>query len=607
MPDHAQSPRMRSTCDSEIKVKTKFHWITQQTNALASLLQCVTTKQGKKNLVGLIGTSVLDSLDTPGKNEVIIVLTEITCVQGVFWNNLSGLPFQLCFSSWLCVNQCIYAENDHQPTKRVSPIRRSADGKFHPDTSSNSGTSTSERSCAANGTERRQGAKKLRPVSDSFIPREMIRIREPALEERIDEDDEEQALEIDCSGSDIEVRLLQHHPDTSRGSHNPHRHSAASLRLAGDRSFSSSLSDRKLCTNQNQQVPRHVLTSFCETPPLAQMYPQADYVYLRDLGVCDPGTPGRECTSDAGRFSPAIHPMMSMRNPTPANPPRMRYHAHSLLPGGHYRLSPRTSLAEPPPEHLLPPELRRARNRPFSPLTADEVNPDRFQNAHNPNPGLVHQCPGHRMQPHGQHLSICRNNRFEERENSNPHYRLVGSRSAARLVPLDDLGRRGSSLSPPGSGTLAYGRNASRASSLPKFKEHSGSLPSLSPGRFASNRDAAERSDSSKRFASVDELNSAEADTDSEQHFSFTSGSASTVRRVPSKDSILCSLDASPAKRGGLRIIAVFLVICFMYQAIFFGKNIVATHWLHFAESLPDQNVFLTKKGFAFLLADFSA
>nr|CAB3255663.1 protein turtle homolog A [Phallusia mammillata] len=434
--------------------------------------------------------------------------------------------------SFILVKRTQSLSHGSHESKPVTPIRRSADGKFRIEesyamTSGNARRSDTMRSNPPTNSSSSMAPRKLRPVSDSFIPREMNRFTRPRIQEIPEEDESDgPALEIDCSRSDIEVRYLPNQSDLTTSSNRT---------LSPRRSDIGSTSSQIYRPMSANTLPYRNMraTSFCETPPRQRVknayptsiydpsfrpasasftntppqsvYPPAEYVYLKDLGLPCPETPSEGPGSRC--FSPAfpLDPMMSSHNPTPAAPPKDKYHQHSTLPGGHYHLSPRESVAEHPDSH----PKSRWREEPFPTSPSPTSSPAKNDN----------QTP--------------------EQKN-----KLLSPTSSSSSKNTNSNKKRPSNLQ-----TNTAQKRVTRFHSLPDFNSHSCSMPSLSPKRMS--EDLKE-----KRSASEDLLTPCEEDLDRERRCSFTSGSASTVRRLPSRDSNLCSavestvsLDKTPPAR----------------------------------------------------------
>nr|XP_039253695.1 roundabout homolog 1-like isoform X1 [Styela clava] len=160
-----------------------------------------------------------------------------------------------------------------------------------------------------------------------------------------------ESLEIDCSHSDIEVRYVK----DGRGRVRCQSTSMSSL--SGPRQYN---------THGRQVIPYepHLDSSYASSAeyhqspapytrqsmvsPAPHMPPYAQYVHLRP--------DNRKMHPEYRVSSP---PRLTDYNPTPASPPKYRYHKHSDQPGGHYHVSPRDSYTNPSERLVFDPRYTR--------------------------------------------------------------------------------------------------------------------------------------------------------------------------------------------------------------------------------------------------------
>ena len=386
---------------------------------------------------------------------------------------------------------------------------------------------------------------KSRPVSDSFLHQEAVGLCKPigsnySEPSPFDENAADASLEIDCSQSDIEVRFIavsrniSSDDRTTSPFQTPCSASQQLLRHASDK-------NSPLHVKSDPKIGKYAVASYISDPsflprlsvaspsqcirPFSPFLPPADYVFLKDLGISCADTPMSDITYPTC-YDPAI---MLSHNATPTGPPRYKYHSHALVPGGQYHVSPRASNAAPSTGFWV--GFKSTRTPPSQiqkPVHSQQISHDLFaleastKNLTSNSSNKVHFIKN----------SSRKTNDFKIKPRPvSPSPQNIKTPPPVAALPKQKCDESDSQRLDfePSSHDKSYFTNRS-------FRSHSWSLPSLAHRRLINSQE--KQKQLGKRFASTEDV-LIKSDTDSDRGFSFTSGSASTVRFVASKDSNL--------------------------------------------------------------------
>ena len=297
-------------------------------------------------------------------------------------------------------------------------------------------------------------------------------------------------------------------------------------RVALDPSMTSYLSDPSL------QIPPTCPP--VNTHAFSPMLSNAEYVYLKDIRVPCSET-SKDETIVPKPFSPAL---MSTHNPTPANLPWYKYHAHRIVPGGHYHLSPRSSYVASPTQYALAPNSNFCPNQ-FKRNLSDKLcvstpvskPPSRIQVDDAMNIAQLSNPED----------NCCEKIEDENLTQRNCNFHNTTQQSSASIPNLRTVSN--------GQDEAWHNNNNSNVSMaslfLRGFRSHSASLPMLAHRKPSVRQGKQE--DREKRSASADDL--IKNDNDSDYRRSFTSGSASTVRCMMSRENMNVGSSAGGEER----------------------------------------------------------
>ena len=318
------------------------------------------------------------------------------------------------------------------------------------------------------------------------------------------------SLEIDCSQSDIEVRIIANDRNTS---------------LVPPSLVSPQIYDLPVSSNERFSkfgMPDLLGQAQRTTNSGSPFLPIPEYIYLRDIGFSCSETPVPDVVRSPLCLSPKPNSFSPYDNPPPVYPSRYKYYSHVLVPGGHYHLSPGASFASPPPGVWTGPSTPTVhqdhfQNRSFcAGVTPSRTIKVKTVNLHC-NQSKKTKCKDRKVQSADDELI--------RRPSVDPTLDIKSTSPTIPIISPETTGTNNNNNSIPSPGHLSI-----------RTRSHSSSLPTLPYRKVLGSKE--KQKNSGKRSASTDDV-VIRSDTESDRGFSFASGSASTVRCMVSKESNL--------------------------------------------------------------------
>ena len=417
--------------------------------------------------------------------------------------------------------------------KTLKPIYRSPDGKFHlsnPNDSKRLNCAT-RRSKSITSDQNgdafcfKKDTKNIsnRPLSDSILVDDNLDAvsRSWAIYPKgVTREIDSPSLEIDCSQSDIEVRIIANEQNSS---------------LVPSSLVSPQIYD---LPSPSSQIRKYAATPYITDPvvqprvsitqrqqvvgPISSLLPNTEYVYLQDIGIPCADSP----VSDVICSSPSMH-LSSSNQAANAQHQSYTYHSHVFLPKGHYHLSPRKSFDSPSPQTWMGPFTSSTQPKYFQ---SHSFHPEASHSFHNT--GATNTRFYYVVSNKTELEDMHRTSVKQMCSQSSKIGRVCNITSALPAIPRETTVSLTKKHVSKNSNNNAA---PSPASFLRGLGSYSVSMPTL-PCRKTLKPKQQNTPSKGKRSASTDDVKT-RSDTESDRRFSFASGSASTVRYNASKES----------------------------------------------------------------------